>query len=529
MVTYVCLTIGYLIYVFHRNIAVGDELFLYVFPLWRTNIMSIYSFTFFAFLTFEFSVNVYSKNLHEIFLCTPKKLNSICVNNIGVLTIWNTAYSLLLFLFNCIAFLSLHSYDKKYLIHIFLNIFINIFLINTFAIIFGQTVSFFKNRVVSYLIIILFLITSSQIGESISGAVVLSTDNRINPYYIYNLFDIFPPNLKWTPTYAMGFSILPYRIYLILFWIFVSITIIVIFLNNKTVSIKAIIPAVLSLVFVISFILPSSKIIMNSAPNNESMGDQYYYLSENTEDENANYHIEKYDMKLKIDKKLNCNVTMYPDRNLSEYSFTLYHGYNVKKATDQNNNELKFVQKGDYLTVMCENEIISITIFYSGSGKGFYSNYQGIYLAGDFPYYPVAGKHQIYTENYNPTIPENTPHFDISVISNLDIYSNLNRVDDNCFMGYTQAPCLFAGFLKEKERHNVKIVYPYLYGESDRIDNIFDMIDLKKCSGKIVFIEPHVNVEFDGVIRNYEDVVLAPNFGDLLSNEYFEGEKYDRD
>ena len=84
MVTYVCLTIGYLIYVFHRNIAVGDELFLYVFPLWRTNIMSIYSFTFFAFLTFEFSVNVYSKNLHEIFLCTPKKLNSICVNNIGV-------------------------------------------------------------------------------------------------------------------------------------------------------------------------------------------------------------------------------------------------------------------------------------------------------------------------------------------------------------------------------------------------------------------------------------------------------------
>ena len=149
------------------------------------------------------------------------------------------------------------------------------FLVNTLAIIFGQAVSFFQNRMVSYLVIILFLIISSQIGESISGAIVMSADNKINPYYIYNFFDIFPPNLKWTPTYAMGFSILPYRIYLILFWIFIMITIIIIFLNNQIVSFKVIFSFLLSIVCLLSFISPSSKIVMNFAPNNESMSDQY--------------------------------------------------------------------------------------------------------------------------------------------------------------------------------------------------------------------------------------------------------------
>ena len=95
---------------------------------------------------------------------------------------------------------------------------------------------------------------------------------------------------------------------------------------------------------------------------------------------------------------------------------------------------------------------------------------------------------------------------------------------DNCFSGYTQAPCIFAGFLTAKEQNNVRIVYPYLYGESDHIDDIFEMIDLDKCAGKTVFIEPHVNVQFDGIIRSYEDAVLAPNYGDLLPDEYFEGE-----
>lgn len=302
------------------------------------------------------------------------------------------------------------------------------------------------------------------------------------------------------------------------------ITIIIIFLNNKIVSAKSVFSVVLSVICVLLFVSPSSKIVMNSAPNNESMSDQYYYLSGNTENEKANYFIEKYEMKLKIDRKLNCNITMYPDKNLSEYSFTLYHGYTVKKVTDQNNNKLKFIQNGDYITVYCEDEIISITISYSGSGKGFYSNYQGIYLAGDFPYYPVAGKHPIYTESYNPIISENTPYFDISVISDLDAYSNLDEVKDNCFSGYTQAPCIFAGFLTAKEQNNVRIVYPYLYGESDHIDDIFEMIDLDKCAGKTVFIEPHVNVQFDGIIRSYEDAVLAPNYGDLLPDEYFEGE-----
>lgn len=517
MITYICVTLGYLIIIVKQNILAGDDLFLYVFPLWRTNMISIYSFAFFTFITFEFSVNLYNRNLNEVFLCTQKKLKSICLSNVSVLTFWNALYSVLLIVYNCLAFLAFHSYDEKYLIHIIFNVVVNIFLTNILAIIFGQAVSFFRNRIISYLSIILFLVISSKIGESISAAVVLSTDNNINPYYIYNFFDIFPPNLKWTPTYAMGFSVLPYRIYLLLFWIFIMITIIILFLNRNKFSVKAVLSIVLVIVFGISFISPSSKVVMNSGPNNECMSDQYYYLSTSTENNKADFCIEKYKMELKVDRKLTCKVTMYPDKNLSEYTFTLYHGYKVKKVTDQNETSLEFVQNGDYISINCENQISSISILYSGSGKGFYSNYQGIYLAGDFAYYPVAGKQSVHDEYYNSVIPENIPYFYIDILTDLDVFSNLQSIGENCFSGYTQSPCLFAGFLTSKEYNNVTIVYPYLYGESDYIEDIFAKIDLNKYEGKIVFIEPHVNICYESIIRIYDDVVLAPNFGDLLS------------
>ena len=70
MITYICVTLGYLIIIVKQNILAGDDLFLYVFPLWRTNMISIYSFAFFTFITFEFSVNLYNRNLNEVFLCT---------------------------------------------------------------------------------------------------------------------------------------------------------------------------------------------------------------------------------------------------------------------------------------------------------------------------------------------------------------------------------------------------------------------------------------------------------------------------
>ena len=514
MLAFIVISVGYMIYKLIEDIMFEDTLFQYIFALWKTNEISIYSFAFFTFISFEFSTELYRSKLYETVLCTPKKLKSLCISNICIMSLWNVFYCVVLLVYNCYAFLSLHEFDKVYLIHIFINIAVNFFLVNTFAICFGQAVTFFKKKIYSYLTILIFLIAVSPIGNEIALTVALATDNLINPYKIYNFLDIFTPNLGFTPTFAMGFSVLPYRTYLLLFWIFLMIAITAFFTKRKKSDLKPIIAFTISIIMAISFLLPDSRVVLGDDPNGEAYADQFYYfdISEDLDIyETANFNVEKYGIDLKINRKLNAEVTLYPDKELSEYSFTLYHGYTVKSVTDQNQKKLNFTRDGDYLTINECDGVTAITIKYSGSGKGFYSNYQGTYLPGDFPYYPIAGKQQVFNEYcYIPVLPENIPYFEISINSNLTIYSNLDSVGENTFSGETKVPCIFSGlFYREKEYKGSRIIYPYLFAEyDDNFDLLAEMVVVDEDYNKTIFLEPNTNVSWKDSIREYENVAL---------------------
>lgn len=523
---YICISVGYLIFSLYRDIRAGDDLFQFVFPLWQTNIISIYSFAFFLLLSYEFCSKLQANKLYETILCTKKRLLSISIYNLAVLSIWNLIYSIILFLYNFVAFLTLYSFDTNYITHIFLNILINIFLINTFAIIFGLAASFFKSKILSYSSIILFLILGSKIGESLAGTIVVATDNGFNAFKIFNLFNIFPPNMSWTPTYAMGFSILPYRIILILIWVLLALTILLCSLKTKKIKIASIFSLIMVIVLGVAFIQPESKLVLNSDPEGEALGDQYYYLDYEGENVSPTFNVEKYNLNIKIDRELSCSANIMPDSSNAEYDFTLYHGYRINKVTDQDGKDLKYNRIGDYIDIFTTEKITSINIDYSGTGKGFYSNYQGLYLAGDFPYYPIAGKQVLYNETYLSIVPNNIPEFEITVSSNLQIYSNLNSDKRNIFYGKNKTPCLFSGFLTSKEYMGVTIIYPYLYGETVYLEDILQNMDLNKFYGKTIFIEPHVNISFESSLREYDDVVLTPDLGELIMVES-EAEMYD--
>ena len=523
---FICISVGYLIFSLYRDIRAGDDLFQFVFPLWQTNIISIYSFAFFLLLSYEFCSKLQVNKLYETILCTKKRLLSISIYNAAVLSIWNLIYSIILLLYNFVAFLTLYSFDKNYIIHIFLNILINIFLINTFAIIFGLAASFFKSKILSYSSIILFLIMGSKIGESLAGTIVVATDNGFNAFKIFNLFNIFPPNMSWTPTYAMGFSVLPYRIILILIWCLLALTILLCSLKTKKIKMASVFSLIMVIVLGVAFFRPESKLVLNGDPEGEALGDQYYYLDYEGENVSPAFNVEKYNLNIKVDRELSCYANIMPDSSNAEYDFTLYHGYRINKVTDQDGKDLKYNRSGDYIDIFTTEKITSINIDYSGNGKGFYSNYQGLYLPGDFPYYPVAGKQMLYNESYLSVVPNNTPEFEITVSSNLKIYSNLNSDSSNRFYGKTSAPCLFAGFLNSREFKGVTIVYPYLYGETVNFDDILQNIDLDEFNGKTIFIEPHVNINFASQVREFDNVVLTPGLGELIMTES-EDEVYD--
>lgn len=526
-IVFTLFSIGYLMFDLYRDIQAGDDLFQFVYTLWNTNRNSIYSFAFFLLLSYEFCSKIYVNKLYEAVCCTKKGLSSIGFYNVSILMICNLVYSVLLFFCNLTIFLVMYSFDEAFIIHIFLNILINIFLVNTFAIMFGFAVSFFKSKILSYMFIVTFLILGSKIGESLAGAIVVSTNNAINAFEIFDLLNVFPPNMDWTPTYAMGFSILPYRIILIFTWILIFSTISFYFMKSKKTKIMSAISLVAVILLATLYFQPEAKLVLNDNPEGEALSDQYYYLNYDGEKSEPVFNVEKYDLYIKIGREFNCCSTMYLDCNSNEFVFTLYHGYRINKITDGQGNQLDFKREGDYVTVFSIKNIKSVVIDYSGTGRGFYSNYQGLYLPGDFPYYPVAGKHMIYDETYSSVIPSNIPEFKITVSSNLPVYSNLKSEEENIFYGKTKVPCLFAGFLTSLEHEGMTLVYPYLYGETIYIEQILQDIEQSRFSGKTIFIEPHVNISFPTFIREYEDVVLTSSFGGLLIDES-EVEIYDK-
>lgn len=524
---YFCVSIGYLIISLYRDIQAGDDLFQFVYPLWKTNTISIYSFAFFLLLSYAFCARVKANTLYETVCCVKNGLLKLSGYNVIVLTIWNLIYSFILLVYNTAAFLIVYSFDKAYIIHICLNILINIFLINTFAIVFGLAVSFFKSKILSYSSMIIFLLMGSKIGESLAGMIVIATDNGFNVFQIFNLFNIFPPNMDWTPTYAMGFSVLPYRIILIAAWLFLAVTVAAFCIKKSRINVMSVISLIMVIALLVLYFRPESKLVLNNDPDGEAMSDQYYYSDYAGESISPKFNVEKYYLDIKIGRELSCCATIVPDSSIDAYVFTLYHGYRINKVTNQEGEELEYNRDGDYIEIFADEPLSSIKIDYSGNGKGFYSNYQGIYLAGDFPYYPVAGKQVIFSDySYISVVPSNTPEFEITVSSNLQIYSNLNSDEENVFYGKTKTPCLFSGFLAAEEYMGVTIIYPYLYGETVYLDDILQNMDLDRFYGKTIFIEPHVNISFETSIREYDDVVLTPNLSELISVES-EGDMYD--
>jgi hypothetical protein len=207
--------------------------------------------------------------------------------------------------------------------------------------------------------------------------------------------------------------------------------------------------------------------------------DQIYYMIDQKGEEivsDQTFTVLSYKMNLRLKQIMYADVTLELEKNASNtYPMTLYHQYEVDTVTDGDGNTLEYERKGDYLTVF-GGEGKNICITYHGGLSNCYSNRQAMFLPGWFAYYPIPGYHTIIEEyQYIENWQEEKVEYDITVDTDVSVFSNLPRVEENHFRGNTKGATLISGFVAEAELDNgIRCIYPYLDRWDDPVKDVED-------------------------------------------------------
>lgn len=198
--------------------------------------------------------------------------------------------------------------------------------------------------------------------------------------------------------------------------------------------------------------------------------------------ESADFAVKKYDMDIVAGSRTKFTVTMsISKQDCSQYIFTLYHGYRVKKVTDSNGKTLDFVQDGDYLTIKNDSgKTDALYMEYEGCGLVYMADKDFTYLASGYKYYPVAGKVQVYdveSGNYTREPLKEAADFHVKVSADYVVYSNLDCVNKNEFVGKdTEFFLLGSPFLDTVEYRGIHIVYPAVKYSEEQICKLYDKL-----------------------------------------------------
>lgn len=485
-------------------------------------VLSVFAYVFFAFLSFEFCRLSIKSNFDECLLSTSNGYKQIITAQIKLLNKLVFWFALFMLIVQYALYLkSGYHFHLKYIIYILLYSILNYYLIPFTAIMFGTYFALTSNRLNCYLLLVLSTLLGTEYFRSIQDMIYQTTNFNIYP--LFNAFDIFTHDLDWAPNYSFGESILPNRWCACLFWCILLSGLILYKTSvpkNRKNFFKRIPLFALSILFLISVLIPSSKVqlegfhpqeTVSSDYLNYSSKDNFYSVSE----KDADFAVLSYNADLTIFNKLHAKVEVVPDKtDLNEYIFTLYHQYNISKITDENNNKLKFEQNGDYVTVYNSGEINKLCFTYSGFSGTFYSNIQGIFLPAFFPYMPHAGWHEVYGNYiYNYFYFEESTEISIHINTPQKVYCNLMKTARNTFSGTGSGVTIIAGFYDEIEANGLRVIRPYMNPvESD--DIVFDMINRCKDNdtfrnANTIIIMPHVNLSGANRYAEFSDHILS--------------------
>lgn len=358
------------------------------------------------------------------------------------------------------------------IIYVFLPLVLSMFL--------GMLAAQFKNRItgISVALILYFIFDSTFV--SFLMALFISNADLSNLSLLFAVIYRCPEMIVDRNYFITAENI---HIYRIIFWIVACITLVMI--KNIKNNFKV---AVFLLVVVLAFnvaMTPSGASYQFFEMSNCDawVHDQIYYGDYFTRYETKNKEILKqvkdykddfvadsYEMNLDISNELNAKVSVKPSvKNKEKYHFTLYHGYKVKKVSDETGNDLEYKQVADFIEVYSRNKNIEeINFEYSGHCGFFYATSQAVNLPGGFAYYPIPGWHAVYSgeeDEFKNNLLKNRAEFSVSVHNpKFKLFSNLiekkSSDDVGRFEGKSNTLLLIGNpYLKKKNIEGVDVIY----------------------------------------------------------------------
>ncbi len=478
--------------------------------------LSVYAFVFFTYISFEFCRKCKRSQIEECLQSISGGYKRVLKTQMLLLNNLILFFSSLMLILQFALYIKIgYSFNFMYIIYLLLKVALYYYLVPVTGAFFGFTFALTSNRLNSYLMLVLITLLGTPFFREILDMVYDTAELYIYPFF--QIFDVFPHDTNWTANYAFDTSVLPHVWLSCIFWCSLSFVIAFYKLSvpkTPKIILKKLPVLILCAACFITAIMPSSKVQREGYHPYESVDSEWsYYVAHKKGAKsvpvvNEAFSVTEYDAELTIGSKLYAKVKITPDnKELNEYVFTLFHEYKISKITDENNNKLKFTQDSDYVTVYTSGTINQLCFTYSGFSGTFYSNVQGTFLPGFFPYLPFPGCKAIYNADHGGSF--NVLSFgdeaDISVKVNSlrQIYCNLEKTGRNTFSGKSNGLTLISGFYDEVTVNNITTVRPYMDYTRESNKNITKMINMNSDNPefnnvKTILIMPHVNLSLTG-------------------------------
>ncbi len=330
-------------------------------------------------------------------------------------------------------------------------------------------------------------------------------------------FSIFYQNGEWSPDLQYGLQTERVRFFLFLFWIFIIFAMAIKCHNGKKgVYILLVCLAMASVLYSFS---PASLYRLNSSV---IFGDKIIYgeKSLNVDEEKVNYTVRAYRLGLSMgnEMKVQGQMDIQSKTPRNKYAFTLYRGYRVDKVKSMTEGvHVMFRQTEDELLVTtdCKVSRISIEIDYKGYHPIFYSNSEATMLPGWFPWYPMAGKKQIYI-----TVMGNSGYNSYNHIEEADcrleiygpIVTNLEKRKEGIYEGKADSITVLAGNIVETDKQNLVRDYLPLGLHKDTPAESYVSEKGKEFSQELDLLEGQCGLDVSG-LRNRKILLASEDLG----------------
>lgn len=533
-----CLFLVYINYLHIKSLSGNTHLILGELSMLRESLQtSILCFAFFMFVSYYFTDKARHNSLLECVRVTGGGSAGMYMKQLGVLVCLDALFTVFYLFYNLYVYFSWDIGHPEVLWHIVKCLFLYIFMVSFIAILLGILIAQLFKRFGALLIMVAIVLLTSPVASFIAAGFY---DSGIDLMSFYDFICLFPRDLSTRPDNAVGYSLLPDRVSAVVFFAALLAGLIAIKTLNKKSIVRNSISAICGIICAVSlviYVLPGARTFSERNLDGAYFADHVYYSAHkgSAKEKDGGFSVVKYEMNLTIKNQLSAEVTMFlDDDSLKSYIFTLYHGFTVKSAKNQDGVSLDFTRDGDYIEITGSGaSTASIKLSYEGYNPCYFTHSQGIALSGNLPFFPRGGYQAVYdmgTYDFYSNFLEKPAEFYVEVNYPKTVYSNLDRISGNVFSGTSDNLVFVSGFLTETNIDGIDVVYPYLdieqFGEEMLRNDVLSFINSKQDDNPvkkiiIVFHRPpgkfsRCNYYSDGTITTVQLRILSRDYPQCL-------------